>query len=310
MIYHTDHLWTIMFLTGKGGKKSAEYSPFGEVLIAKGGRAKHNFYTFTGREYLERLGMYDYRARIYDPRVGRFIEVDQIRERQIIFEQSLEFNTYIKDFSISGSNSGSKDFSISDSKLVGCMSCCLEGTIKLEETMKLPMYTYVDSNPLRYTDPTGMFRYKCGELNSVLKDIVMNELTKIRDSGCVKRKRCEWYYLTNIYNHLEEAISKNKPDLMCKDFGYCGGYKFGKGIYIQSSLVRNAKGDCGRWAVALTLLHEIVHWAWRRGEVRPGSCECRCVDHPNLAIRSKCGSGGCLSPYEDECKNKYNLDCC
>lgn len=36
--------------------------------MAEGSRAKKNFYTFTGREYLERLGMYDYRARVYDPR--------------------------------------------------------------------------------------------------------------------------------------------------------------------------------------------------------------------------------------------------
>lgn len=83
LYYHTDHLGTVMFLADDRGKKAAEYeySPYGEILIAQGERAKHNFYTFTGREYLERLGMYDYRARIYDPRVGRFIEVDQIRER-------------------------------------------------------------------------------------------------------------------------------------------------------------------------------------------------------------------------------------
>lgn len=58
LFYHTDHLGTVMFLTDEEGKKAAEYdySPFGEMLVTQEERAKHNFYAFIGREYLERMG--------------------------------------------------------------------------------------------------------------------------------------------------------------------------------------------------------------------------------------------------------------
>ena len=85
--YHTDHLGTVMMLTDERGKKAAEYeySPFGEILGAKGERAKKNFYLFTGREYLSRLGMFDFRARVYDARVGRFIQIDPIQQNFLLY---------------------------------------------------------------------------------------------------------------------------------------------------------------------------------------------------------------------------------
>jgi len=38
-----------------------------------------NSYTFTGREYDPESGLYYYRARYYDPNIGRFLQEDPIK---------------------------------------------------------------------------------------------------------------------------------------------------------------------------------------------------------------------------------------
>lgn len=54
-----------------------DYNPFG-VLI--GGQQSDNgealFYRYTGQEYDEETGLYNYRARLYDPQIGRFLGAD------------------------------------------------------------------------------------------------------------------------------------------------------------------------------------------------------------------------------------------
>ena len=78
--YHTDHLGSVVILTDKRGKKSAEYeySPFGEVLNAEGERAKSNLYLFAGKEFITEAGYYNFYNRFYDPRTQRFLEEDPI----------------------------------------------------------------------------------------------------------------------------------------------------------------------------------------------------------------------------------------
>ena len=74
--YLPDLLGSIAALTDSTGKVSASYrtDAFGNLLDQKG--TIQNPFIFTGREYEPDLGLYYYRARFYDPALGRFMSVD------------------------------------------------------------------------------------------------------------------------------------------------------------------------------------------------------------------------------------------
>lgn len=74
--YHHDNLQSVLGLTGHEGTvlQSISYGPFGEKAIT--GSADNNNLHFTGREEDTDSGLYYYRARIYDPTIGRFITED------------------------------------------------------------------------------------------------------------------------------------------------------------------------------------------------------------------------------------------
>jgi len=98
VFYHYDHVGSTVILTDLSGDIVAEYeySPFGEVLMARGPEAKKNLYLFTGRKYIKEAGLYDFRARIMDPRLGRFLEKDPICLESCIFmKDTICFNQYI-----------------------------------------------------------------------------------------------------------------------------------------------------------------------------------------------------------------------
>ena len=94
--YTQDGLGSVNEITDTGGvvRESYRYDTFGRMAIldANGHPAQTsslgNPYGFTGREYDAETGLYYYRARYYDPGLGRFLEGDPIGYRQ-------QMNVYI-----------------------------------------------------------------------------------------------------------------------------------------------------------------------------------------------------------------------
>jgi RHS repeat-associated protein len=84
--YHQDGLGSAVALTDGTGNvvESYRYDVFGAVSAfdASGfslpSSAFGNRFTFTGREYLAELGLYDYRNRMYSQVLGRFLQTDPI----------------------------------------------------------------------------------------------------------------------------------------------------------------------------------------------------------------------------------------
>jgi RHS repeat-associated protein len=74
-----NHLGSITEITDiyQNTVKTYDYDPFGNILGESGSLA-HNAFTYTAREYHHRSGLYYYRARWYDPEMGRFITQDPI----------------------------------------------------------------------------------------------------------------------------------------------------------------------------------------------------------------------------------------
>ena len=75
--YHADGLGSITALTNASGSivQTYAYDSFGN-MTATGSVSQ--LFTYTGREYDSETGMYFYRARYYDPKVGRFVTKDPI----------------------------------------------------------------------------------------------------------------------------------------------------------------------------------------------------------------------------------------
>jgi RHS repeat-associated protein len=89
LAYHVaDHLGSILHVTNATGAVtlSREYDAWGNLLQASGVSG----YAFTGREWDAETGLYYYRARYYDPKIGRFISEDPIR-----FQGGVNFYAYV-----------------------------------------------------------------------------------------------------------------------------------------------------------------------------------------------------------------------
>ncbi len=103
-----DHLGSTTVVADAGGaaEGALRYSPFGVTLYEEGAAATDR--RFTGQRWQDTNGLYDYRARWYDPALGRFISADTLVPEP-------------------------------------------------GDPQSLNRFSYVNNNPLRYTDPTGHY---------------------------------------------------------------------------------------------------------------------------------------------------------
>ncbi|MGH7260610.1 MAG: RHS repeat-associated core domain-containing protein [Nitrospiraceae bacterium] len=88
--YHQDGLGTVTDLTDSAGAvaKAYAYDSHGNILESPG--TVDQPYTFTGREFDAETGLYYYRARYYDPTIGRYISEDPIG-----FNGGIDFYAYV-----------------------------------------------------------------------------------------------------------------------------------------------------------------------------------------------------------------------
>jgi RHS repeat-associated protein len=76
--YHYDGIGSVTELTNAAGTLSQayEYDAWGIPTVYDPDHGSHNRYLFTGREWDAALALYYYRARHYDPALGRFLQTD------------------------------------------------------------------------------------------------------------------------------------------------------------------------------------------------------------------------------------------
>ena len=93
--YHADGLGSITELTDSTGAvvQSYVYDSFGQIVQQVGTLASP--YTYTGREFDEESGLYYYRTRYYDARVGRFLQEDSFRGIITIIPKTLNVYVYV-----------------------------------------------------------------------------------------------------------------------------------------------------------------------------------------------------------------------
>jgi len=119
--YHYDGLGSTVCLTNSSGTKVEEYTydVFGKPsAVSSVGNAK----MFTGRDYDQETGLYYYRARMYSPELGRFLQTDPIGYKA-------GFNLYTYCDSVGKPIAGTD----------------------------LNLYEYAHNNPVNFTDPYGLW---------------------------------------------------------------------------------------------------------------------------------------------------------
>lgn len=74
--YHADRLGSVIAMAAEDGSVTANYvyTPFGVEDYGASG----NPFRYTGRRWDAQVGLYYYRARYYDPELGRFLETDPV----------------------------------------------------------------------------------------------------------------------------------------------------------------------------------------------------------------------------------------
>jgi len=88
--FHHDQVNSVVAVSDHNGKAVQEhsYGPFGETFDSSG--SSQNTMKYTGREQDDETGLYYYRARYYDPELGRFISEDPIG-----FKGGINFYAYV-----------------------------------------------------------------------------------------------------------------------------------------------------------------------------------------------------------------------
>ena len=94
--FHTDHIDSVSMITSaKGemvagvdidsGKSVVSYRPYGEIDRTNSGGPDIFRYKYTGQEEDRETGLYYYKARYYDPKIGRFLEPDTEVDMSALF---------------------------------------------------------------------------------------------------------------------------------------------------------------------------------------------------------------------------------
>jgi RHS repeat-associated protein len=138
-LYHeSDARGHCILLTNGSGNlvEQYEYNAFGEPYFfdAAGtestSSASGNGFLFTGREYLSELKLYDYRNRMYQPELGRFMQPDP------------------KEF-------GAGEWSELGSRDMDCIGRMVMRPREREQTSHYNLYRYCHNDPVNKSDPFG-----------------------------------------------------------------------------------------------------------------------------------------------------------
>ena len=121
--YHSDHLGSASLISDYKGDEyqRIEYTPYGETWVEKTQNQGLEFlpYKFTAKELDEETGLYYYGVRYLDPKYSMWISTDPA------------LSTYMLGLD------------------VGCGG--------IYNSVNFNLYHYANNNPIRYTDPTGMW---------------------------------------------------------------------------------------------------------------------------------------------------------
>jgi RHS repeat-associated protein len=151
--YHRDHLMSTVAVTDEIGNRieSADYIPFGQTRNRSGINA--NAYRYTDQEFDWETGLYNYKARLYDPLIANFMSADpNLSANLIVAKNGSPFRKHKveKPLKRSVSYDPEQVTNINDDQV----------SLIADASNNLNRYAYVNNNPLKYTDPNGFLAFR------------------------------------------------------------------------------------------------------------------------------------------------------
>ena len=174
---HGDHLGSMGISTANNGTLASvqEFDPWGKVIATAGTVATQRNYT---GQYLDGTGFLFYNARYYDPNLGRFLSADTIVPGNP--SGSMD-GVAVRPLTVSFHEGGFLSKANSENRMGFWFQLDRQGRQQMGSPMgpanpqALNRYSYVQNNPLKYTDPTGhtiyLDPYNAGRLVSALSEL-------------------------------------------------------------------------------------------------------------------------------------------
>lgn len=191
--YHSDHLGSASLISDYKGDEyqRIEYTPYGETWVEKTSNTGLEFlpYKFTAKEQDEETGLYYYGARYLDPKYSMWISTDPA------------LGEYVSQSS--------------------------KGEGGIYNSVNLNLYHYANNNPIKYTDPTGL--YSEDEIKSFKKSSAEEQMT----------------FLKNEYNsvHSENSTDADRGAKAAEMRELRGSMKLGKLFKLDENFMNTDLRD-------------------------------------------------------------------
>jgi RHS repeat-associated protein len=148
--YHKDHLMSTVAFTDEGGKRieTADYLPFGQARNRMGDLS--TAFRYTDQEFDWETGLYNYRARMYDPVSAVFMGPDPyLSANRLFLLNGLEGKHRMSRQAImAGANTASGPKPSETRQLIAFFG---------ETSQRLNRYAYVQNSPVNYVDSNGLW---------------------------------------------------------------------------------------------------------------------------------------------------------
>lgn len=214
---HSDHLGSVSAATSANGLlvSKQDFTPWGEIRAGTG--ISQTSLNFTGQRR-DSTGILYYHARYYDPNLGRFLSADSVvpgaangsMDGTALKPLTVDFHEPGFATGLVGENNQPFWFQMEDQEEV-------PAPWGPANAQALNRYSYVQNNPLRYTDPTGhVVRWTCWTCGDWFSISSWSNMSKGAAEGACLILGCRVDYKRNMIvgPTEEEALQSSAADLV------------------------------------------------------------------------------------------------